>query len=560
MDTGRRARVGPGSEIHFPIPVNSPCLSWLRARSAGVLAHLTSLPGPHGIGDLGPGARALVDFLAEAGFQHWQVCPLGPTGFGDSPYQSFSSFAGNPYFIDLAEFQSAGLLTAAELAPLRALPVDGVDYGELYARFWPVLALVHERFLALGRKAPWGGVEAVERFVAEHDAWLPSYAAFMALKEYFGGHAWMRWPAEWRDWRPGLEDRLPGPAAAAAARHRFYQFLFFRQWANLRAYAADRSVRLIGDVPIFVALDSADTWRWRAVFRLDHLGRPEAVAGVPPDYFSDRGQCWGNPLYDWEHLAGTGYAWWIERLRAAFALCDVVRLDHFRGFHTFWQIPADAADARRGEWCAGPGLKFFHAVAAALPGARLIAEDLGYINAGVAELRRAAGLPGMKILQFGYGHDENNVNLPHFYPVDTVVYTGTHDNNTTRGWLEELDEERRAQVADYYGINDSDTAWPLLRAAFASVARLAVVPLQDLLDLPATARMNRPGTTEGNWRWRCTAEELRRLQQARGGELRRWHRLFDRTGDERQRDFSAPPDSLPSAEPTPESLVTPAYS
>ena len=498
----------------------------------------------------------MVDFLAEAGFQRWQICPTGPTGYGDSPYQSFSSFAGNPYFIDLGELVAGGLLTAAEVAPLTELPTAQVDYGGLYQRFWPILAQAHERFIAQGIHAPWGGTPALTNFETEESSWLESYAAFMALKAQFGGMAWHAWPAEWRDWRPGIEQRLEPQTAGEAARQRFYQFLFSRQWNALREHATKRGISLIGDVPIFVAWDSADTWRWREVFRLDDAGQPQAIAGVPPDYFSDRGQCWGNPLYDWEGLKTTGYAWWIDRLRSAFERCDIVRLDHFRGFYDYWEIPAGAKDARTGQWLPGPGLAFFDAIKAALPEARLIAEDLGYISAGVSDLRKAAQLPGMKVMQFGYGHDDNNVNLPHFYPTDTVVYTGTHDNDTTRGWLETLDTERFTQIADYFSLTHADSAWGVLRAAFASVARLVVLPMQDLLNLPSNARMNRPGTTEGNWRWRFTGADLDHLLEKRLHTLQHWHRLFDRTGDTRQREFSAPPDALPqrgesvSIEPT----------
>lgn len=527
-----------GQSSTEPAPAPS---TWLNSRAAGVLAPVSCLPGGHGIGDLGAGARAFVDFLHAAGFRHWQICPAGPTGFGDSPYQSFSSFAGNPYFIDLEELRQAGLLTDQDLRGLRELPAERVDYGELHLRFWPVLARACDRFFQRGKNAPWGGIQALAEFNATHRDWLDSYAAFMALKERFGGHPWSRWPAQWRDWQPGLEENLPTAAAEEAMRQRFYQFVFFRQWAALREYARERQVALIGDVPIFVALDSADTWRWREVFRLDADGQPEAVAGVPPDYFSDAGQLWGNPLYRWDQLRQTGYRWWIERLRLAFALCDVVRLDHFRGFDTFWEIPAGSPDARRGRWQPGPGLEFFAAIKAALPESRLIAEDLGYISAEVAALRRAAGLPGMKILQFGYWHDDNNVNLPHFFPPESVVYTGTHDNDTTVGWLQGLDEAQFRQVAGYFGLTDARSAWPVIRAAFASVARLAVIPMQDLLDLPATARMNRPGTTEHNWQWRFTAQELERMGRTRLETLRQWHVLFDRTGDARQREFSAPP-------------------
>ncbi len=540
--------------------MNPPVSSWLRDRTAGVLAPISALPGEFGIGNLGRGARTMIDFLADTGFRHWQICPVGPTGFGDSPYQSFSSFAGNPYFIDLSELESVGLLTGSELAPLRELSHQHVEYGDLYLRFWTALGQAHVRFLEMGDNAPWDGVAALREFEAEHSDWLESYAAFMALKHRFGGHPWRLWPEQWRDWKPGIEASLPNSAAAETRRQRFYQFLFFRQWAHLRDYAHERGISIIGDVPIFVALDSADTWRWREVFRIDANGVPEAVAGVPPDYFSDRGQCWGNPLYDWERLQETGYEWWIKRLGAVFQLCDIVRLDHFRGFNDFWEIPMDAPDARRGVWLPGPGLEFFEAIQNALPEARLIAEDLGYINAGVVQLRRSAGLPGMKILQFGYWHDDNNVNLPHFFDRDTVVYTGTHDNDTARGWLESLDEDQRVTVQAYFGSEgDGQSAWPLIRTALSSVSRLAVIPLQDLLDLPSDARMNKPGTVEGNWQWRFTEAMLAELKAAKGDTLRQWSVLFDRTGDSKQRDFSAPPNELSSADQSvnPDPLTAP---
>lgn len=339
-----------------------------------------------------------------------------------------------------------------------------------------------------------------------------------------------------------MRTALPDSVQLEAERHAFYQYVFFGQWERLRAHARERGVGIIGDVPIFVALDSADTWQNRAVFRLDTQGRPLAVAGVPPDYFSALGQLWGNPLYDWDHLRKTGYAWWIERLRAAFELYDVIRLDHFRGFDTYWEIPADAPDARTGRWQPGPGREFFEAVRTALPSARIIAEDLGYIGPDVVALRRDAGLPGMKILQFAYGHDANNANLPHFYPPDSVAYTGTHDNLTARGWLESLQPPYAAKVDEYYRLNGSKSAWPIIEAALATVSRLAVIPVQDLLDLPATATLNRPGTTEGNWQWRFTDEQLGQLRREAAGRLRHGITLYDRTGDRPVKDYSEPPE------------------
>lgn len=514
--------------------------SWLNTRSAGVLAHISSLPGHYGIGNLGAGTRNLIDFLGRAGVRYWQICPVGPTGFGDSPYQTFSARAGNPYFIDLDELALAGLLTDEDLAPLRRLPKAGVDYGGLYENFWRVLAAAFDRFAA-SKKDEIIGLGSLSEFRSRNSGWLEPFAAFMALKTNFGGQPWTKWPAAFRAWGPGLLGTLPAFARVDVERHVFYQYLFFGQWDRLRRYASARGVGIIGDVPIFVALDSADTWQNRAVFRLDEGGRPLAVAGVPPDYFSEKGQLWGNPLYDWDHLAKTGYSWWIDRLQASFALYDIVRLDHFRGFENYWEIPAGASDAREGQWRKGPGLHFFRAVRKALPAARIIAEDLGYIGPDVVALRHAAGLPGMKILQFAYGHDAGNVNLPHFYTRDSVVYTGTHDNNTTRGWLENLSNGAAEQVREYFQLTDSSSAWPVIRAALATVSRLAVIPIQDLLDLTGASALNQPGVAEGNWQWRYSDEQLGRLAAEKLETLRYWIKLYDRTGERMLRDYSEAP-------------------
>jgi 4-alpha-glucanotransferase len=530
-----------GEKAAVPQSAPPPSASWLTTRSAGVLAHVSSLPGEYGIGNLGRGARGFVDFLAESGVRYWQICPIGPTGYGDSPYQLFSASAGNPYFIDLGELAAAGLLAEGELAPLRQTPATHVDYGWLYADFWRVLALAADRFLLSGADRL-EGLGAFRSFRRAHAGWLEPFSDFMALKAHFGGWAWPAWPDEFARWTPRLHAALPDPVRVESERHAFYQYVFFGQWDRLRTYARERNVGIIGDVPIFVALDSADTWQNRAVFRLDAHGNPLAVAGVPPDYFSSLGQLWGNPLYDWDHLRKTGYAWWIARLRAAFELYDVIRLDHFRGFDTFWEIPAGAPDARTGRWRPGPGMEFFQAVKAALPDARIIAEDLGYIGPDVVKLRRAAGLPGMKIVQFAYGHDANNANLPHFYPPDSVAYTGTHDNLTARGWLESLKPPYAAKIAEYFQLNGSESAWPVIRAALATVSRLAVIPVQDLLDLPASATLNRPGTTEGNWQWRFTADELGSLRRDKTAILRHWIDLYDRTGDRPVKDYSEPPE------------------
>lgn len=514
--------------------------SWLDTRAAGVLAHVSSLPGCYGIGNIGAGARPFIEFLAAAEVRYWQICPLGPTGYGDSPYQLFSGRAGNPYFIDLAELADAQLLTAAELAPLANLPTARVDYGALYARFWPVLARAADRFFATGEDGL-PGMGSWPAFCREQAGWLDPFADFMALKAHHGGHAWTQWPAEVRTWQPGLRARQPVTVQLEARRQAFYQYVFFAQWERLRRFAEERRVGIIGDIPIFVALDSADTWQTRAVFRLDADGLPLAVAGVPPDYFSAYGQRWGNPLYDWEHLRATGYAWWLDRLRAAFTLYDIIRLDHFRGFETYWEIPAHAPDARTGRWQPGPGLDFFSAVRRALPDAKIIAEDLGYIGPGVVDLRRQAGLPGMKVLQFAYGHDANNANLPHYFVPESVAYTGTHDNITARGWLESLTSPYVEKVDAYFDLNGARSAWPIIRATLASVSRLAVVPMQDLLDLPAGATLNRPGSTEGNWQWRFLSGDLERLCTERLSEWKAWIHRYERAGDRPVRDYSEPP-------------------
>lgn len=502
--------------------------------------HISSLPGEFGIGNMGASARTFVDYLAEAGCHYWQVCPIGPTGYGDSPYQSFSSFAGNPYFIDLQALCTAGLLADAELESLRKLPADNVDYGWLYNEFWPILETAHQCFESIGEDTFNGSSFA--RFYEEEASWLDGYAIFMALKAHHGGLPWLDWEEQYRDYRALDHAQLPKEVRELAASHKFYQFIFFFQWEELRRYANDRGIRIIGDLPIFVSLDSADVWQSREVFRLDETGNPLVVAGVPPDYFSEEGQLWGNPHYDWDYLRSTGFEWWVRRLEGVFRFCDVLRLDHFRAFDSYWEIPADSDTARNGVMRDGPGIELFEALFRRIPSMPIIAEDLGYITEGTVELRRAAGFPGMKILQFGYGHDDNNVNLPHFYPAESVVYTGTHDNDTTRGWLSSISGLYAERVRRYFRLKQRDfSAWPIVEAAFACVSQLAIIPCQDLLDLGSEARMNRPGTLGSNWKWRITGKQFSLLRSGTTSELRFLNKLYDRTGDTRQRAYSAPP-------------------
>ncbi len=497
-----------------------PLFSWLDHRAAGVLLHPTCLPGNQGVGVLDSNAVHFLNFLQTAGFTYWQTCPLGPTGFGDSPYQCFSSFAGNPYLIDLQPLVAAGLLSAAQLEPLCALPHDRVDFGGLWNQKPRLLFAAHEAWVRCGRPAL-AVLGDVAAFRERNAYWLEGYALFSALKEHFGGQPWWEWPTHARTRTAALKSSLPRTLATRIDAHVFIQALFFAQWQAIRAQASSRGIRIIGDIPIFTALDSADVWSDPELFQLDPSTlRPTAVAGVPPDYFSADGQLWGNPLYDWPVHARDGYAWWLARLRAAFALCDVVRIDHFRGFESYWSVPAGRPNARTGSWIPGPGLDFFRRIQAALPGARLIAEDLGLLTPAVLELREATGLPGMAVLQFAFGGDATNLYLPHNQTANSVVYPGTHDNDTTLGWYASADERTRDHVRRYLRVSGREIGWDFVRSAYASVARLAVIPLPDLLSLGSEARLNTPGIGQGNWTWRYQAEELARLNGQTAGYLR----------------------------------------
>ncbi len=500
--------------------VPAPLFSWLENRSVGVLLHPTSLPGRQGIGVLSPAAvTPFLDFLQAAGARYWQICPLGPTGFGDSPYQCFSAFAGNPYLIDLEVLVEAKLLSPADLIPLQSLPADRIDYGLLWSIKLPLLFKAHEAFVAQGRTfARYGQFEA---FCAEQAAWLDAYSHYMALKDQFQGKAWWDWPTKVRFFAQARSTPEFKAAARRAEAYAFFQYLFFGQWQAVRALAAERDVQIIGDAPIFVAADGADVWAHPELFQLDQkTGQPLCVAGVPPDYFSADGQLWGNPLYDWEAHAQTGYAWWLDRLRANLALCDVVRIDHFRGFDTYWSIPAGAPTAREGEWKNGPGLAFFETVASALPDCRLIAEDLGELAPTVVELRQRTGLPGMTILQFAFGGDASNLYLPHNLTANSVVYPGTHDNDTTLGWYRAVDARTQDHVRRYLRVSGQEIGWDFIRAAYGAVSNLAVIPLQDFMSLGSEARFNSPGKPQGNWQWRYHATQLADLTRNSAPYLR----------------------------------------
>jgi len=485
-------------------------------RASGLLLHPTSLPGRFGIGDLGPEASHWLDFLAGAGQKLWQVLPLGPTGYGDSPYQSFSAFAGNPCLVSPERLVEDGLLDPADLAALPAFPAERVDFGPVIECKLGMLAKAHARFVAGAAPA----LHADYRdFCRRQSAWLEDFALFMALKESNGG-------ATWTSWETGLAAREPAALAAARERlaasvdsQRFRQFLFFRQWRVVRAQAHEAGVRIVGDLPIFVAHDSADVWAHPELFQLDARGAPAVQAGVPPDYFTKTGQLWGNPLYRWEVLARDGYAWWIERLRATFEVVDVARLDHFRGFEACWEVPGGDPTAENGRWVKGPGADFLESVRAALGTLPIIAEDLGFVTPEVLALRDRFGLPGMKILQFAFGGDAQHPFLPHNFPTNCVVYTGTHDNDTTRGWYAGAPKKERHFARTYLGRDGRDFTWDLIRAGLSSVADRFVAPLQDVLDLGSEARMNLPGRPGGNWGWRCRREQLTDAVQERLRDL-----------------------------------------
>ena len=491
-------------------------------RASGVLLHPTSLPGPHGSGDLGREAYHCVDWLVGAGQKLWQLLPLAGIGPGNSPYMSNSAFAGNALLVDLVDLHAQGWLDAADLAPVAGLTADKVNFAAMYPFRMERLAKAAARFAAGGTAAQ---REDFASFLAEHRSWIDDYALFIALCEHLG---WR----DWCEWEPGLAKRDPKVLAAAREQHaeriafwQFCQWRFYRQWALLKAYANGRGIEIIGDTPIFIAYLSAEVWANPHLFELDPAGRPTAVAGVPPDFFSATGQRWGNPLYRWKAHAKDGYAWWVERIRRSFELVDIVRIDHFRGFAGYWEIPASEPTAVKGRWVPGPGEPLFKAIAKALGPMPIIAEDLGVITPDVDALRKKFGFPGMRILQFAFAGDATDRFLPHNYEPDTVVYTGTHDNDTTAGWWATATDKERHFARGYLATDGHDMPWTLIRAAMASVADTAVHPMQDVLALPTESRMNYPGQESGWWGWRF---EWSQVQPWHAGRLVELARLYGR--------------------------------
>ncbi len=481
-------------------------------RSAGILLHPTSLPGPDGIGDLGPEAYRWVNFLAESGCSLWQILPLGPTGYGDSPYQCFSAFAGNPYLVSPALLLEDGLLASEDLADRPEFPPERVDFGPVIQ--WKI-TLLDRAYRRFKRSSSQKRKAAFEEFQAANASWLPDFALFMAIKESQGGVSWDNWPEPLRRREPEALAAFSADNADSIQRHIFRQFLFFRQWDALHRYTAGKKIQIIGDVPIFVAFDSADAWSHPELFYFDEHGKPTVVAGVPPDYFSATGQLWGNPLYRWDYHRQTGYAWWVERVKSALSVVDIIRLDHFRGFAAYWEVKFGDPTAEKGRWVPGPGADLFEVIRGALGSLPIIAEDLGEITPDVIAMRDQLGLPGMKILQFAFAADPEDLFLPHNYVRNCVAYTGTHDNDTTLGWYQSAPENERDLARRYLARSGEDIAWDMIRAVWSSVAVYALAPLQDFLSLGNEARMNYPGRASGNWTWRFPAYALDEMLKAR---------------------------------------------
>lgn len=484
-------------------------------RQSGILLHLTSLPSREGIGTLGASARNFISFLVKSGMRIWQVLPISPTGYAESPYQCFSTFAGNPLLIDLATLKKQGILSTQEELSDSQDP-ERVDYAAVIQK---KTRLLHLAYMQSGDKlAP-----KVARFEKEQAAWLPDFALFMAIKQHFGGISWQDWPDE------GIRMREPEAMATYSRllhnqvkEQVFIQYLFFKQWFALKRYANRRGIQFFGDMPIYVAEDSADAWQHPQVFQLDERRRPTRVAGVPPDYFSQDGQRWGNPLYNWPYLKKTNYAWWVDRLRAMDRFFDITRVDHFIGFANYYSVPANEQTARNGVWKEGPGRRLFATIKKQLPDMKIVAEDLGAVTPKVRELMKFTGYPGMKVMTFAFSGDPHNEHLRKYHRKNNVVYTGTHDNNTLMGWWYHASQnERNAAILAMHIRHDEDWAWAFMAATLKSRADIAIIPMQDFLKLPESARMNLPGTVGGNWTWRMKpgaanaslAKQIRKLNE-----------------------------------------------
>ena len=497
------------TSVHAPPP---------RERAAGALLHPTSLPGRYGIGDLGDEAIAFLDWVSSAGMKLWQVLPLNPPGYGYSPYGCLSSFAGNPLLISPQRLLADDLLDDEDAEDVPEFSAEHVEFDRVAAYKFALLRTSWTRFAERATPELRASFELFVR-APEQREWLDDYALYMSLKEAAGGGPWWEWDRALRTWDPKAIAEARETHADDIRFWHYTQWLFFRQWEVIREAAHARGIRIVGDVPIYVAGDSADVWGNQELFQLDEEGLPTVVAGVPPDYFSATGQRWGNPLYRWELMRETRFRWWVARVRTNLRFADIIRLDHFRGFEAYWEIPASEPTAVHGRWMPGPGQPLFDAIRSALGELPLVAEDLGFITEAVHDLRKAIGVPGMKILQFGFSMDDSP-HLPHRYESLTVAYSGTHDNDTARGWFDQLDDDERARATLYLGITSADDApWAMIRAAYTSVADVAIIPIQDVLALGSDARMNTPGHQHDNWSWRLSATALNRDHSERLRQL-----------------------------------------
>ncbi|MCK9220550.1 MAG: 4-alpha-glucanotransferase [Bacteroidales bacterium] len=477
----------------------------LSERASGILLHPTSLPGKYGIGTLGKSAFEFIDFLVKAKQKFWQILPLGPTGYADSPYQCFSAHAGNPNLIDLDLLIKANLLTTADLEEYPSFPESKVSFDTVQKFRLPLLKKAHQTFGIIADQTERMGYRT---FLKDQAKWINDYALFLAIKAN-------RDQKPWYQWEPALKMREPEALRTIQTMlheeidfHKFMQFLFFRQWTAVKEYAHRNNVRIIGDIPLYVALDSADAWSNPEIFEFNEARNPIRVGGVPPDYFSETGQLWGNPLFRWDVLKGNDYRWWIERIRTNLFLYDIIRIDHFRGFSEYWAVPYGEKTAINGQWIPCQGKEFFEALVREFGKLPIIAEDLGVITPDVEELRDKFGLPGMKILQFAFDSSEANNYLPHNYVKNCLVYTGTHDNDTITGWFKKASVNDKKYMIDYMHVSETEIHWSLIRLAWSSVANTAIVPMQDLLGLGSEARMNLPGTTLNNWQWRAKTNDF----------------------------------------------------
>jgi len=479
--------------------------SWNGQRRSGVFLHISSLPSEFGVGNIGEAADKFFDFIKEAGLGYWQICPLGPTGYGDSPYQLFSSFAGNIYFIDYMRLVAQNLLLDSDLNPLRALSADNCDYGALYANIPQLLRKAYANFKEIGDE---DAKKQFALFCKKNAEWLAPYALYISLKREFGGKPWYEWESDFRDFKNAVKQKYDTELLDEVERVKFGQWIFFTQYDDFKAKAKKYNVEIFGDLPIFLAHDSADVWSNPELFELNKDGSARNVAGVGPDYFSAEGQLWGNPLYDWKNAKQKLFEFWEKRIRAALFMYSVIRLDHFRGFADYWSIPAKSKDARKGKWKIGPGIEFFEFLRSKFPTQKFVAEDLGLLSKRACDLRDDIKMPAMAVLQFAFGDSPQNPYLPHNVKKECVYYTGTHDNNTACGWYESAPEKAKDEFRRYFRVAGNVPNWDMIHAVMMSVARLAIFPMQDILGLGGHCRTNTPGKPDGNWTWRMTAQQL----------------------------------------------------